>query len=70
MIYRELIVHVYNLLTTPENLRLKAITSANDRTGDTTKSFRYAFKASLNSASDAVFPTQIEVQDNINVGYF
>ena len=33
---------------------LKAITSAKDHTGETARSFRYAFKNSLNSASKAV----------------
>lgn len=41
-------------LTISENLSLKAITAARDLTGDATSSLRYVFKASLNTATNAV----------------
>lgn len=44
----------WRVLTKSENLLLKAITSAKDRTGEVTSSLRYAFMANLNSASIAV----------------
>lgn len=41
-------------LTISEKFSLKAITSARDLTGDATSSLTYAFKASLNSATNSV----------------